>query len=275
MKIDRQEFLQELKLREQLRKAIRFIKARNTKKYQTILDEEVKLRNIIRKLLKEAEVEDVGAGDESTAIVKLRELLKLIVPEYETGYTSLKTALEQRESYRTHILNAVQDILVRADVNFSAKADIDPGETPIGIEEEISVSVGEDAPEREKFLQGVREKPEEEPEEEETPEEKEFEEFAIAGQDRTGAVEAHESMKQTENQIMQAYARLYNSEDRDIFADYLITNLQLHFDDFEEEMEQMPPEPESPEYEKIKSGEEEAAIEPPEAGLMDEDEDPF
>ena len=60
MKIDRQEFLQELKLREQIRKAIRVIKERKLANHVSQLKEEARLRTIIRRLLKEEE----GEGDE-------------------------------------------------------------------------------------------------------------------------------------------------------------------------------------------------------------------
>ena len=279
MKIDRQQFLDELALREQIRKAIRIVNSRNTAKNLSVLSEEIRLRNVIRTLIKEAEVDDMAASDESTAIVKLRELLKVIVPEYEEGYKSLKTSYEQRESYRTHILNAVQDILTRGDVNYSAKADGErdfPEE--VELEEEVSASVGAAASGREKFLQGVRAKPEDTAEEEpENAEDKELEDFTLAGKDKTGAAEAHTSMKQTEKQITQAYGRLYDPQDREIFADFLITNLQLHFDDFEEELQQLLPEPENPEYEKLKSAESDdlglGAEE--DTGLMPEDDDPY
>jgi len=279
MKIDRQQFLDELALREQIRKAIRIVNSRNTAKNLSVLSEEIRLRNVIRTLIKEAEVDDMAASDESTAIVKLRELLKVIVPEYEEGYKSLKTSYEQRESYRTHILNAVQDILTRGDVNYSAKADGErdfPEE--VELEEEVSASVGAAASGRQKFLQGVRANPEETAEEEpENAEDKELEDFTLAGKDKTGAAEAHTSMKQTEKQITQAYGRLYDPQDREIFADFLITNLQLHFDDFEEELQQLLPEPENPEYEKLKSAESDdlglGAEE--DTGLMPEDDDPY
>ena len=123
MKIDRQEFLQELRLRKQIRKAIRVIRERKLSKYASLLEEEIRLRSLDRKLLKEE-----GEGDESTGISYLRMTLKKIIGELETGYTSLRTSKEQRDSYRTHVLNAVQDLLVRGDTNFNATPDKDPDE---------------------------------------------------------------------------------------------------------------------------------------------------
>ena len=107
--IDRKQFVEELKLREQIRKTIKVIRERKSVKAKAILEEEVKLRSIIRKLLNEKE----GEGDESTGIAFLRRDLKKILPELEEAYTSLRTSVEQRRSYRTHILNAIQNLITR------------------------------------------------------------------------------------------------------------------------------------------------------------------
>ena len=53
--IDRQQFVEELKLREQIRRAIKIIKEKKEAKAKAILAEEAKLRSLIRSLLKEAE----------------------------------------------------------------------------------------------------------------------------------------------------------------------------------------------------------------------------
>ena len=66
MKIDRQQFLQEMQLREYIRKAIRIVRERKAKQQESILSEEIRLRRLIRNLLKEE-----GEGDESTGIAFL------------------------------------------------------------------------------------------------------------------------------------------------------------------------------------------------------------
>jgi len=62
--IDRQQFVEELKLREQIRRAINIIREKKEAKAKAVLAEETKLRNLIRSLLKEQE----GTGDESTGM---------------------------------------------------------------------------------------------------------------------------------------------------------------------------------------------------------------
>ena len=267
--IDRQQFVEELKLREQIRRAIKIIREKKEAKAKAILEEEMKLRTIIRSLLNEKE----GEGDESTGIAFLRRDLKKILPELEEAYTSLRTSVDQRKSYRTHILNAIQNLITVSDTNFNATPDKDPGEEAVGIEEQIDVNIGDDAPDANKRIDIGREKPEEESEvdAEKAKEDAELEDFAIAGEDRTGAVEALRSMKQIENVIKKTYNGLFDQNDRDIYADYLITNLQLYFDEFEEELQAMIPEPDNPDYDERKAADAGMA----DTGIQSEDNDPL
>jgi len=267
--IDRQQFVEELKLREQIRRAIKIIREKKEAKAKAILEEEMKLRTIIRSLLNEKE----GEGDESTGIAFLRRDLKKILPELEEAYTSLRTSFEQRKSYRTHVLNAIQNLITVSDTNFNATPDKDPGEEAVGIEEQIDVNIGDDAPDVNKRIDIGREKPEQESEvdAEKAKEEAELEDFAIAGEDRTGAVEALRSMKQIENVIKKTYNGLFDPNDRDIYADYLITNLQLYFDEFEEELQAVVPEPDNPDYDQRKATDAGLA----ETGIQSEDNDPL
>ena len=268
--IDRQQFLEEIKLREHIRKAISVIRERKLKQEKKVLSEEIRLRNIIRMLLKEEE----GMGDESTGISFLRRDLDKILPELEDAYTSLKTTVDQRKSYRTHILNAIQNLITVSDTNFNATPDKDPDEKAIGVSEVLDVKIGDEQPDPRKRLDiGLNpEEPEAEKETEEDKENKELEDFAIAGQDRTGAVKALRSMKQIENVIIKTYSGLFDQNDRDLYSDYLITNLQLYFDEFEEDMQALVPEPENPDYEERKTQPEEPVQD---SGLMDEESDPL
>ena len=267
--IDRQQFVEELKLREQIRRAIKIIREKKEAKAKAILEEETKLRTIIRSLLNEKE----GEGDESTGIAFLRRDLKKILPELEEAYTSLRTSIEQRKSYRAHVLNAIQNLITVSDTNFNATPDKDPGEEAVGIEEQIDVNIGDDAPDARKRIDIGREKPEEENEvdAEKAKEEAELEDFAIAGEDRTGAVEALRSMKQIENVIKKTYNGLFDQNDRDLYADYLLTNLQLYFDEFEEELQAVIPEPDNPDYDQRKAAD--AGM--TDTGIQSEDNDPL
>ena len=282
MTIDRQQFLDELKLREQIRRAISIIGERKQNQQTQMLAEEKRLRKVIRKLLKEEE----GQGDESTGISYLRRDLKKIIPELESGYKALRSKKEQRDSYRAHIIGALKDIILRGDTNFNAKSDgdslADGVDAPIdaGLNEEIDVKIAdsEDFPDPEKKLDIGREKPEElQAAEDDSEENKELDDFSIEGEDKTGAAAALTSMKQIEKVVINTYSTLYDPTDRELYADYLITNTQLYFDEFEKELQTIIPEPENPEYEKRK--EPEAAEldvgEPEIPGISDEETNPL
>ena len=280
--IDRQQFLDELKLREQIRRAISIIGERKQNQQAQMLAEEKRLRQVIRKLLKEEE----GQGDESTGISYLRRDLKKTIPELESGYKALRSKKEQRDSYRAHIIGALKDIILRGDTNFNAKSDgdalADGVDAPIdaGMNEEIDVKIAdsEDFPDPSKKLDIGREKPEElQSMEDDNEESKELDDFSIQGEDKTGAAAALTSMKQIEKVVINTYSTLYDPTDRELYADYLITNTQLYFDEFEKELQTIIPEPENPEYEKRK--EPEAAEldvgEPEIPGISDEEANPL
>mgnify|MGYP003669302873 FL=1 len=282
MMIDRQQFLDELKLREQIRRAISIIGERKQVANKQLLSEEQRLRKVIRKLLKEEE----GQGDESTGISYLRRDLKKTIPELEGGYKALRSKKEQRDSYRAHIISALKDIILRGDTNFNAKSDgdalADGVDAPMdaGMNEEIDVNFGdaESFPDPSKKLDIGREKPEElQAVEDDNEENKELDDFSIEGEDKTGAAAALTSMKQIEKVVINTYSTLYDPTDRELYADYLITNTQLYFDEFEKELQTIIPEPENPEYEKRK--EPEAAEldvgEPEIPGISDEETNPL
>ena len=282
MTIDRQQFLDELKLREQIRRAIAIIGERKQTKQTQMLSEEKRLRKVIRRLLKEEE----GQGDESTGISYLRRDLKKTIPELEGGYKALRSKKEQRDSYRAHIISALKDIILRGDTNFNAKSDgdalADGVDAPMdaGMNEEIDVNFGdaESFPDPSKKLDIGREKPEElQAVEDDNTEDKELTDFSIEGEDKTGAAAALTSMKQIEKVVINTYSTLYDPTDRELYADYLITNTQLYFDEFEKELQTIIPEPENPEYEKRK--EPEAAEldvgEPEIPGISDEEVNPL
>ena len=48
--------------------------------------------------------------------------------------------------------------------------------------------------------------------------------------------------------ILDAYDTLADAKDKEVFVDYLITNLKLYFDKFEDELQNSVSEPDSPEY---------------------------
>ena len=124
----------------------------------------------------------------------------------------------------------------------------------LNILNEIEVTVGGDEEMPEEFIDiSSEEEVEDEPATEE-------EEFGAGIQDReynlTGRNMALRSFKKIRQNILDSYDVLADDEDREIFYDYLITNVKLYFDRFENELEPNVEEPTTPEYDAKVSGEE-------------------
>ena len=228
MQIDREQFVKELKLRKQIRKAIKIVSERRLRRSQEILQEETNLRKLIRAVIKET---TVGGGDpeRATGINELERVLEEIIKIIEQDYKRLTTSAGQRQSFRTHIVKGVQNLLAPEPV----------------MEQEIDIEIGDDEDDAFIDVRG-----ETEGEEEKSPEE----EFGIEGEDETGRNFAYETFTRIEKQIMKGYNRLGDVQDKNLFYDYMITNLKLYFDKFEDELQStVTPEPTTPEYEKEKS----------------------
>lgn len=279
MQIDRIQFYQELILREQIRKIItKVAKEAKSEAVKNVLSEsfnegelteEQKLRRVIRKML----IKEAGQHD-NTGVNYLDQMFKNtnILDALRTGYQALTTDAGQRESFRAHIINAVVNALAperamggrNADdqVLQDPDAEVQIGDEPkedagdpldslaealtVLMEEPIEVNVGDavGAPDDVEMI------PEEEPESSEEEEFAQGLEGPVADmEDKTGRNAALETFKTVEKHIKKYYGLLGNDDDRKKFYDYMITNLKLYFNTFEEEMAGEPTEPTTPEYE--------------------------
>ena len=245
---DRNMMVQELLLREQIRKAIRITYQKLNEEKRAKLDQEQQLRKIIRRLI--AESAKGGAPEtphRSTGINVLEDLLRKIVPILEDDFKQLTTDAKQRESYRSHIVNAVQNALapeMAINDDPAASSDGRP-QKPSDVNEDVNVTVGDDEPADSDMFIDVRDTPSEP---ELSPEE-EFAQGADPNADKTGRNVAMRSFKKVEKALVDAYSVLDNEEDRQLFYDYLLTNLKLYFDKFDEELQGDLTEPSTPEYE--------------------------
>ena len=240
-------------LRENVRALISLVKKKN-KNTQT---EEQKLRSIIREFLqhelKEAATPDNDpAPHKSTGINVLEDLLKKIIPQIEDDYKLLTTSEEQRESYRAHIIDAVVKTLTPVELNNDA-----PEKQSPGLDEEIDVDISDDGDDKFIDIRTDKERAAEEGEEEEDPRDS----FGIEGKDTTGRNMAYTTFKKIESQIIDAYDLLSNAEDQELFFDYLVANLKLYFDKFENEIQ---PDVEEPTNQAYDSAKEEPAATPEE-----------
>lgn len=336
----RNNFINEQKLREHIREAIKI----SYKKKQKALKEEQELRAIIRMLIEGEKPE--ASPHASTGINVLEDLLKKIVPVIEQDYKQLTTEPGQRESFRAHIVNAVQNVLApeaaiadasppgamneddrkrlrdpedmvshfaRNWTKTSIRSSMEPkvafyvrklGDgsyaiskmiTKVEPEEnrrlskddaikfldkelyrrwyiEFDDSVAkepdrrsiprDDSPERRAMREDVGlsvgdEKPKDddkfidiEGDKAEIPTADPRDDFGIDDEEVTGRNFAFNTFGKIENQIVDSYAMLDNATDRTLFFDYLITNLKLYFDKFEDELRANIGEPSTDEYEK-------------------------
>jgi len=233
--INRNKLLIEMKEEQRLRKVLRrLLESFLYEKEEKTLLEENRFRKIVRTLIKEAISADVAdeQPQRSTGINVLEGLLKNVIAIVEDDYKSLTTSKEQRDSFRAHILNAVDNSLKPVEVTMDAEQDLD-------LEEEVSMDIDV---EEDKFIP-VRDQ------DKETEEDTEEENFRnIEGMDVTGRNFAAVTYNKIENQVLDAYESLADKDDRELFHDYLLTNFKLYFDRFEEELQPTAVEPESPDY---------------------------
>jgi len=240
---------QEKLLRDNIRDMIRHVK-------QKKLNEENELRTMIRQfmdhelkdMITEASVADVDpTPNKSTGINVLEELLKKIIPVLETDYKSLTTNNQQRESFRAHVINAVVNTLTPAKVNTGA-ADDAAGDLQ---EQDIEVTIDDDPAIDDKFID-IRTDAEKTAAEPDDADPRDTFGAGVEG-DETGRNVAYQSFKKVEGTIIDAYEVLSDSEDQELFYDYLIANLKLYFDKFEGELAVEVEEPTNQAYDMAKT----------------------
>ena len=228
--IDRKEFKEELMLRENVRKAIRIIRNRRKTAAEKALQEEKQLRAIVRDIMTESAAVAAVAKHDSTGINTLEDLLRNtnVLSTLETGYKSLTTDKQQRDSYRNHILVAVEKSLAPEE---SRKAAGEDEELGMPVDEDVEIDIS-DRPEDDPAFIDVNDD-----EEEEEVEVDEKEVFGIDGADKTGRNRAFTDFQDIEKSILTAYDDLDNEEDINMFEEYLLKNLALYFDKFESELQ--------------------------------------
>jgi len=263
-------------LREHIKNVLRLEKRKQKAELKERSFFEYKLRKTIRKILKEA---DDIISHESTGINVLADLLETIVPILKSYYKKLGTDIQQRKSFRAHIIKGVQNLLSPVALMFKAGGFAGkPSETPVEqpqndapqVEPELDAEPEDQLDEEDKIsvdvsnaeknpafipLKADRKEKEEDKKEQSASKEPNPEDAfqQIEGEDETGRNIALQSFKRVEKQIREAYSLLANEDDRNLFYDYLITNLKLYFDKFEDELQITVPEPTTSEYESEKT----------------------
>jgi hypothetical protein len=219
-----------------------------------IIKEEQRLRIIIRELLKEGDISDMHPH-RSTGINVLEDVLKKMITTLRTDYKRMTTNKNQRDSFRAHMISAVKGALAPSLVNdtylqgtdtlmaeptpeFGAETDGEKDELDVQLEE-IDIEIEDD----DKKIPV---------EDDDQPDEKDEFGSDLEGLDETGRNMAFTTFKKVSQYILDAYDMLANAEDKKIFVDYLITNMKLYFDKFEQEIQKEVDEPTTQQYDSMK-----------------------
>ena len=242
MIINRDDFIAEQIIREHVSRRISLFLEQKKKT-------ENKIRPVIRRLILETET---GTEEPSqyTGINVLADLLEKIIPIIEDDYKMLTTSEEQRESFRNHIVKAIKNTLKPIDTVDNAEDvekmkenivfDIDPE----ALMEKVKINLDPEGDDPADAVAG-------EFIDIDTPDD--ADQFVkIDDQNETGRNFAATTFKQVEKQIVDAYDMLADEEDQTMFYDYLLTNMLLYFDKFEDELQNQVPDSTTPEYEKEK-----------------------
>ena len=227
------------------------------KKIMEQYNQELPLRKVIRKLLSEGDISDVHPH-RSTGINMLEDVLKKSIPTLRADFKRLSTDKKQRDSFRAHVIKAVKDAIMPEMVK---------GKYGIGdASGEPSALLSEPAPSEEEQVDDEIDELEEADiqididdedkkipvEDDDKPSEQEEFGSGLEDMDETGRNMAYTSFRKISQYILDAYDALANPKDKEIFLDYLVTNLKLYFDKFEDEMQNTVEEPTTSEYDNLK-----------------------
>lgn len=255
---NREKFLAETMLRIKIQK---MLKEKRDQKLKYLSEKKAKeqFRLLVRTRLEEAKKSPVPYG--STGISVLADTLKKINPIIHDDFITLTTNVDQRKSFRAHIINGFRnalapfrayegqpledtpdgfgdvgaDLLATPDMMAEAPGD-EIGEDPMG-QSDVDGDGIPDA--QDKFIETDPEKEAEELEKQELdPEEEEANRFAVDGEDETGRNMALQTFKKVEKTISDSYTLLSNQKDKNEYYEFGIINLKLYFDRWEEELQQ-------------------------------------
>ena len=263
-----QEFLdlaKEEKMTEEEKTLREYVRKKITKLIREQEEKEFQLRQVIRKLLSEGDISDVHPH-RSTAINPLEDVPKKAIPTLRTDYKRLTTDKTQRDSFRAHILKAMEDsvapsmnnakfgeggTLLSEPSNLGATDEEEPTEEPEEETDEVTADLDDELAALEEAEIDIVDKSDDEKklnvEPDEEPDEKSDFGSGLEGMDETGRNMAYTTFRKISQYILDAFDMLANTKDKEVFIDYLLTNTKLYFDKFESELQKTVDEPDSPE----------------------------
>ena len=224
--IKREDLMEELRLREAIRKII----TENKKKE---LNEEQRLRKVIRRMLTEGKKADEVIY-QSTGVNALRDLLANVGPIIKDKYRNLATSAKQREAFKNHLLIGWRNLLNIADISKGVEDKRAPKSLDdIELEEDIEIKIKKQDP---SSLLADFEPKEYEPL-------KSKEQKLVAGGElptdpdqKTGMNAAAECLNLISSQTLTSYEQLFNPQDAEDFKEYGLANIAAYLDEIEAEM---------------------------------------
>ena len=255
-------------IREYVRLKIKQNLNEQKEKQRQVIQEELRLRKVIRQLLKEGDISDMHPH-RSTGINVLEDVLKKMITTLRTDYKRMTTNKQQRDSFRAHMISAVKGALAPSLVNDTylqgtdtLMAEPTPSigpEAPLDPEpalEEPTLEPEEELDDIEAMLQEIDIDVDDEDKKipvEDDDQPNELDDFGSddPSLDETGRNMAFTTFKKISQYILDAYDMLANAEDKKIFVDYLITNMKLYFDKFEQEIQKEVDEPSTQQYDSM------------------------
>ena len=247
---------QEKALRKKIKKGLKEffnIKSKEQEAEISRILEEHSLRIHLRSMIFEQslllEVEDPTTDvHDNTGINTLKDLFKNtnILSTIRNVYKTLTTDEEQKKSFRAHLVQWTQDTLAPVKLNDTDSLD----QAQVAEQNDVGIDVlGVNDEDRDKFISASdgseKDIPKSDKEEDE-------ELTTISGEDTTGRNKAERVYPTIEKSIVDYYAELDNAEDQEMFYDYLIANMKLYFDKWDNESAKSITEPGSEEYDQAK-----------------------
>jgi len=228
MQIDRHKFinglLEEQKLRTVIKKGIAVILEKR-KKHAQQLQKEQHVRKVVRHMVKEATKKNIKQHD-STGMNALEVLVTStnFLDELKGEYILLRTNIEQRESFKQHIINAIENMFGRDELNREPDEEEREREEAEP-ESNVPVTPESDFEDQNDIVAQITEALLALNEQETSSPAKST--FAVLPEmERTGAIRAKTAWEKVEKLLVSALSGLPLEEDRQIFKKYMLLNFR-------------------------------------------------
>jgi len=214
----------------------KFVSARRDSKKKKMIIEKI-FRAKIQKDLKALLEKKQTRIHNSTGMNSLEDLFSNtnLLSVLESDYYYLTTSEEQRKDYKNHVLTAVIGMFKNIDLSPDGEGKLEESLQKLFEEEEADIQVevtDEDLPE-DKIVGPARDEIEDEKEKDED----ENAESIDPSEDLTGRNRAMSAISKIEKSIKDSYNVLGNPADKSDFKTYLIANLKLYFDQWENSLQ--------------------------------------